>query len=145
MRLQTFEQQPHVEILFTSGFIPHYNDVNQGVKTTTCSVIKFISWFSLALYSISSHPSDQAGRWTVSVHHTTSAVMSAKTLIYCCDTHTPTHPHSFELLFTGINQPHTNLILPSSVSFCFCFSGSKRDSYKWKCQHWSSYPILSTG
>lgn len=36
-------------------------------------------------------------------------------------------------------------LLSLSVLFSVSCSGSSRDRYKWKCQQWSSYPILSAG
>lgn len=53
--------------------------------------------------------------------------------------------HTRKLLFTVINKSYSNSLLSLSVLFSICSSGSKCDRYKWKCQQWSSYPILSAG
>lgn len=97
--------------------------------------------------SASSHFSYKSNIWTVSPKHAPPAETYTKIPIYCIGTHTYTH--TFQT-FVYSHKQASHQPSPPSFSlyvlfFPFCFSGSKRDSYKWKCQQRSSYPILGTG
>lgn len=128
-------QKDKKQLLIIDNSIPWSHCVTPLTLTT--------NEFTAVLHLIS-HTSQTFGLWAPNTLPQQKLIPRSQSIVLA-----HTHTHTFQT-FVYSHKQASHQPSPPSFSlyvlfFPFCFSGSKRDSYKWKCQQRSSYPILGTG